>query len=66
MLHLEVDGCVQGSQGNRVVQIQKRGVHEVQQEGEAFGVHFGVQADGTKACVLRFHEHRVEEATVRR
>lgn len=64
MFHLEVEGCVHGGQDKTVLKVQTGGVHEVQQDGESLGVHFGVQADGTKVCIVRVHEHGVKEATV--
>lgn len=63
MLHLKVDRRVQGGQDQAVVKVEAGGVHEVQQEGKAFRVHFWVQADGTKVCILGMHKHRVEEST---
>lgn len=42
MFHLEVDGCVHGGQYHGVVKVQTGCVHEVQQEGETLGVHFGI------------------------
>lgn len=47
MLHLEVDGCVHGCQDQTVVKVQTGCVHKVEQDGETFGVHFGVQADSS-------------------
>lgn len=65
MFHLEVDGCVHGGQDQTVVKVQIGCVHKVQQDGETLGVHFGIQADGTKVCVLRVNENRIKEATAR-
>jgi len=42
MFHLEVDGCVHRVQDQTVLNIQTGRVHEVQQDGETLGVHFGV------------------------
>lgn len=42
MFHLQVDGCVHGGQDQTVLNVQTGCVHEVQQNGETFGVHFGV------------------------
>ena len=47
VLHLEVDGCAHGGLDQTVLQVQTGRVHEVQQDGETLGVHFGVQAYGT-------------------
>ena len=63
MLHLEVEGCAHGGLHQVLIQVYAGRVHEVEQDGEARGVHFAVQGDHTEVSLLRVHEDRVEEPT---
>lgn len=63
VVHLEVRCRVHGGQDQALLQSQAGGVHELQEDGKALRVHFGVQADGTEGALLRVREYGVEEAT---
>lgn len=64
MVHLQVDGGVHDCHDQTLFERQTGGVHKLQQDGEALGVHLWVQTDGIKVALVGVREERVEEPTV--
>lgn len=64
MVHLQVDGGVHDCHNQTLLQSQTGGVHKLQQDGEALGVHLWVQTDGIKVALVGVGEECVEEPTV--
>lgn len=63
VVHLQVDGGVHDRHDQTLFERQTRGVHELQQDGEALGVHLRVQTDGVKVALVGVGKECVEEPT---
>lgn len=64
MVHLQVDGGVHDCHYQTLFKRQTGGVHKLQQDGEALGVHLWVQTDGIKVALVGVSKDGVEEPTV--
>lgn len=63
VVHLQVDGGVHDRHDQTLFERQTRGVHELQQDGEALGVHLRVQTDGIKVALVGVGKECVEQPT---
>ena len=66
MVHLQVDGGVHDGDDQALLQCETRGVHELQQNGKALGVHLRVQADGVQVAFERVREDGVKQPTLKK